>query len=146
MRRRDTFTPDMFGIPVIPRPVPRLPGSLACRAEIAHTMGDALMGQDRHEVAIVMSQLLGREISKHMLDAYTAESREYHIPPLDTAIAFDMATGDLSLTNLCAQKLGARISVGTEALYVELSKMERKREEMAERIKYFKRLMEDLPK
>lgn len=144
MRKRDTATQDMFAM--IPQPAPRSAGSLACRVEIAHTMSAALNGQDRYEVAATMSRLLGRDISKHMLDAYTAESREDHIPPLDTAIAFDMATSDFKLLNLCASKLGARVSVGADALYVELVKLERQRDQSAERVKYLKKLIEDLPK
>lgn len=146
MRRRDTITRDMFPLPLIPQPVPKSPGSLSCRAEIAQTVGGALAGHDRHEVATVMSQLLNREISKHMLDAYAAESREDHIPPLDTAIALDMAVGNFHLTNLCASKLGARLSVGTEALYLELSKLERQRDESIRQVKCLRKLMEDLQK
>ncbi len=142
MRRRDTVTPDLF---TIPQPAPRSAGSLSCRVEIAHTMSEALNGHDRYDVAATMSRLLGRDISKHMLDAYTAESREDHIPPLDTAIAFDMATGDSKLLNLYASKLGARISVGKDALNAELGKLERVRDEVAKQIKQLKRVMGEKP-
>lgn len=139
MRKRDSATPDLFDIP---QPAPSSAGSLTCRVQIAHTMSEALSGYDRYEVAAIMSRLLGRDISKHMLDAYTAESREDHIPPLDTAIAFDMATDNVHLLNLCASKLGARVSVGKDALNAELGKMEHLRDEIGRKIKKLKRVME----
>lgn len=137
-RGQDTLTRDMF---LIPQPAQNLPGSLSCRAEIANTMSDALKGLDRYEVAARMSRLLDREISKHILDAYTAESREDHIPPIDTAIAFDVATDGFALINLYSSKLGARIMVGKDALGAEIVKLERVREEAAKKIKQLKSVM-----
>lgn len=139
MRRfKDTVTPDLFMVPI---PVGNVPGSLACRVEIAHSMSDALAGHDRFDVATQISRLTGREISKHMLDAYTAESRETHIPPLDIAIAFDMATGGVAMRNLYAAKLGARVLVGKESLDAEIGKLERLKEDATKKIKEIKRMM-----
>lgn len=139
MRRfKDTATPDLFLVPVA---VGNVPGSLACRVEIAHCMSVALAGQDRYDVATQISRLTGREISKHMLDAYTAESRETHIPPLDTAIAFDMATGGVAMLNLYAAKLGARVLVGKESLDAEIGNLERLKEDAVRKIKELKRMM-----
>lgn len=135
---RDTKTPDMFELPPPPASTP---GSLSCRIEIASTMSEALKGLDRYDIAAAMSRLLGRDISKHMLDAYTAESREDHIPPLDTAIAFDIATNTHCLVNLSACKQGARVLVGKDALAAELGKLERVRDEAAKNIKHIKRVM-----
>jgi len=54
MRRlRDTVTPDMFEL--LPPPAASASGSLACRAEIAHAMSDALKGLDRYDIAASMS-------------------------------------------------------------------------------------------
>lgn len=137
-RAKDTVTRDMFELP--PPPV-SADGSLACRVEIACAMSAALKGHDRFDVAAKMSRLLNREISKFMLDAYTAESREDHIPPLDTAIAFDIATETQTLTNLAAAKIGARLLIGKDALHAELGKLERMRDEAAQQIKHIKRVM-----
>ncbi len=102
-------------------------------------MSDALAGLDRYVIAAKMSRLLGREVSKSILDKYTAESSEYHIPPLDTAIAFDLATESRVLAILFATKIGAKLSVGVEALDAEIGKLERQREENAKRIRELKR-------
>lgn len=142
LRSVDTMTPDMFEL--LPPPAASSAGSLACRVEIAHAMSDALKGHDRYEIAAAMSRLLGRDISKFILDAYTAESREDHIPPLDTAIAFDIATGSQTLANLFAAKLGARLLVGKDALDAKLGQLERIRDEAAQQIKQIKRVMGEL--
>jgi hypothetical protein len=133
----------LFGPEDMPPPPVSAPGGLSCRAEIAHAMSDALKGHDRYEIAAKMSKLLGREISKHILDAYTAESREDHIPPLDTAIAFDLATESRVLAELFAHKIGAKLAVGKEAMDAKLGQLERMREEIARQIKIVKKNMGD---
>ncbi len=138
MKRRDEYTLDMFEIP---HPAPNAPGSLSCGTEIAHAMSEQLKGLDRYDVAAKMSRLLGREFSKHVLDAYTAESREDHIPPIDTAISFDIATEGFTLINLYAQKVGARILIGKDALEAEIVKLERVREDATKKIKRLKSVM-----
>jgi hypothetical protein len=136
MIKRDLLTQDLFEIPQAASGI----GGLACRAEIASLMSDVLKGHDRYLVAAAMSKLLDRDISKHMLDAYTAESREDHIPPFDTAMAFDMATNGFSLINLYAKKLGAKVVVGREAIDAEIGKLERIKQEASDRIKSLKGL------
>lgn len=139
MTKRDPHTIDMFA--ELPPPPVTAAGGLSCRVEIAHAMSDALIGHDRYDVAAKMSKLLGRDISKHMLDAYTAESREDHIPPLDTAIAFDLATESRVMAELFARKIGARLAVGKEALDAKLGQLERMRDETAKQIKAIKKAM-----
>lgn len=135
---KDTTSGDLFMVPI---PAANLAGSLACRVEIAHCMSDALHGHDRHDVATQISKLTGRNLSKHMLDAYTAESREEHIPPLDIAIAFDLAIGGAAVLNMYAAKIGARVLVGKASLDAELGKLERMREDATRKIKQLKQMM-----
>lgn len=139
MAKRDLFTQDLFEIPQAVSGE----GSLVCRTEIASLMSEVLKGHDRYDVAAAMSKLLKRDISKNMLDAYTAESREDHIPPLDTAMAFDMATNGFSLVNLYAKKIGAKIVVGREAIDAEIGKLERIKQEANNKIKSLKQLSGD---
>lgn len=139
MRVKDLRTADMFEL--IPQPASQNAGSLACRVEIANSMSTALKGLDRYDVAAKMSRLLGRDISKFMLDAYTAESREEHIPPFDTAIAFDIATGTQTLLSLSATKQGARVLVGKEVINAEIGKLQQLRDDAAEQIKELKKVL-----
>lgn len=137
-RAKDLLTGDLF---LIPRPVEPYKGALAFRPQISGVVGDALKGLDRFEVATEMTKLLGREVSKHMLDAWAAESREDQMIPFDTAIAFDMAVGSHMLLDFAASKLGARISIGKDALHTQLGKLERQRDEAAKQIKRLKGIL-----
>jgi hypothetical protein len=129
-KARDTATADLFEFPRPPAPAP---GSLSCAAEIAHTMSEALrrVDADRYEIAARMSRLLGAEVSVHMLNAYTAESREAHNISLERAIAFDAATGGQALLDLHAAKLGASVNLGEQALVARLGEISRERERLA---------------
>lgn len=137
MTKRDPHTVDMF-LDMPPRPV-TAPGGLSCRSEIANAMSEALKGHDRYDIAAKMSRLLDRDISKHMLDAYTAESREDHIPPLDTAIAFDLAIESSVLADLFARKIGAKLATSRDAMDAKLGQLERMRDEAAKQIKAIKK-------
>ena len=60
------------------------------------------------------------------------------MPPIDTAMAFDMATGGFALLNFYAEKLGARVAVGKENLNWQLGKLEKMRDDVAKQIKQLK--------
>lgn len=123
-RARDTLTHDLFEIPSAPMPAG---GSLNFDAQVCATLADALRDckKDRYQVAAEMSRLLGREVSKNMLDAYTAESRDAYNFPLNYLAAFEVATESLALTLLIAKLRGCRMLVGEEAVLAELGKVER---------------------
>lgn len=138
MARRDSLTGDLFEIPVPAKP---LPCSMNFRAEVSSLVAEMLKGHDRHEVAALISRLTGLDISKNMLDAYASEARDtfnipfYLIPVLETACE-TYAAG-----NWYAQKRGAKILVGREALNAELGRLEKRKEETATRIKQLKKQM-----
>jgi hypothetical protein len=138
MRKPDLHTGDLFEVP---QPVADYPGVLSCRAQIAGVMSEALKGLDRYAVASKMSKLLGRNISKHMLDAWTAESREEHMPAFDIAMAFDMATEGMALLNFYAHKLGASLVVGKEYLNWQLGRLEKEKEDKAREIKRLRKAL-----
>lgn len=133
MRRpKDLMTLDLFAIP---QPAPQTPGSMDYAVEIAHVMSNALKASphDRYEVVARMSRLLGREITLNMLNAYTAESRDTHIPRFDVAVAFDAATEGHALAEFHAAKLGGRVVMGADALAVELNKITKLQQELKEK-------------
>ena len=138
--REDKLTLDMFDIPA---PAPTTPGSLNISREVAHLMSDALRRcpHDRIEVAARMTRILGKEVSLSMLNAYTAESRETHIPPLDKAIAFDIATEGHALSNYFAGKLGGRVLFGKDALLGELGRLEQECNDINLKRKRIKKLL-----
>jgi len=139
-RARDLLTADLFEIPQAPLPSG---GSLNFDAQLRHALSDALKAckKDRYQVGADMSRLLGREVSKHMLDAYTAESREAYNFPLNYVAAFEVATESFALTQLLAEKRGCKLLVGEEALLAELGKIEREEQTLRVRKQALKRYM-----
>lgn len=140
-RAKDLLTLDLFDIP---KPAPAAPGGLDTASEIAHVMSKALKEcpYDRYEVVARMSRLIGREITLHMLNAYTAESRETHVPRLDVAIAFDAATEGFALANFHAGKLGCRLLFGKEALLAELGRIDQMEADLSKQKKAIKQYLE----
>lgn len=139
-RAIDDLTIDMFSYP---HPVAALPASMNYGQEVAHLVSIMLAAAelDRYQVAAEMSKLTGKEVSKYMLDAYSAESREafnipfYLIPSLETVSQSHM------LTNWLADKRGGRLLIGKENLNAELGKLERQRDDAARKIKELKKVL-----
>ncbi len=105
------------------------------RKEIARVMSQAIAecGVDRKIIAADMSLRLGRRVSKAMLDAYTAESRETHIPALDLAMAFDLATNRHALCRYFAEKLGGQLALTEELLLMRLGRVAREKADLLAR-------------
>lgn len=103
------------------------PGGLAFDAELRQALSRALKDcpESRYEVAAKMSELLGDEVSKNMLDAYTAESREGHQISVLRFIALIAATNAYELLDIVAGKLGCRVLRGDEVVAAELGSIDR---------------------
>lgn len=128
----DNNTMDMFNDEIyeafdVPHPVKPSHGALSnVSHEISHIMSEALKlcTYDRYEVAMRMSQYLGEDVSKNMLDAYSAESREDHKISLQRALAFDFATDTRALLDFFSSKQGCLVLVGKDALLAKLGKLD----------------------
>lgn len=138
----DTLSGDLFA--TIPQAHPLNPGAWRFRGEISHAMGEAIKAcpKDRYQIAADMSRLLAREVSLDTLNKYTSEASEDHIPNLETAIAFDAATGGLALVSLFAEKLGCRVLPGRSALEQQLGKIEMMKSDLVRQEKALKKLLE----
>ena len=140
-RTRDALTLDLFEVPT---PTPALPGNLDLDVPLREALSDALKhcDLDRHAVAAEMSRLTGREISKSMLDAYTAESRSDHNFPFRYAAAFEAVTGSFCLTQLLAKSRGCKVLPGAEALLAELGRLEQMETEVKQQKTALKRYLD----
>lgn len=138
--RRDTLTADLFAVP---RPAQPLPGTHDYRAVVSGLVGDLLKAttSDRFGVSATMSRLVGKEISKHMLDAYSSEAREEFNLPLYLVPALEAASGSHGLTSWLADVRGGRLLIGRDALNAELGRLEKLREDTGSRIRDLKRRM-----
>lgn len=95
---------------------------------------------DRHEIAARMSRMLApREVTKHILDAYAAGSKEDHVPNFAFAIAFDAATESNALLNLFAGLRGCGVLVGSDNVRAELLNIELQEEELRRQKRALKR-------
>ena len=78
----------------------------------------------RWQIAARMSELLNQDISKYMLDTWTAESKEYHRFPAEYLPAFCQAVGSVEPLKILAEKAGVFVLQGPEALRSEIRKLE----------------------
>lgn len=141
-RSADPLTLDLFDIPAPSAPVH---GGLDVGLQLRHLLSDLLKGSpmSRYQVAARMSELTGHEISKHQLDAWTAESREGWRFPLEYLPALEVALDTHALTAWLAHLRGCRMQVGKEALLGDLGKIEMLKQELAQKERAIKRLLGD---
>jgi hypothetical protein len=78
----------------------------------------------RWQIAGKMSELLNQEITKYMLDTWTAESKEYHRFPAEYLPAFCAAVGSFEPLRLLAEKANVFVVPGPEALRAEIRRLE----------------------
>lgn len=135
---RDPITSDLFiEVPCAPDPTA---GSLNCAIELRGTLSDAIRHShlSRYDVAARMSCLLGTDITKARLDAWTAESREAWRFPFEYAAAFESAVASHCLQQLLASKRGTRVLIGEDSLLAELGRIEQQEAQLAARRKAIK--------
>lgn len=142
-RHADTLTMDLFEVPV---PTAPLPGALNFSLQLRHLLSEALKAcpLSRTDVAARMSELTGDTITKHQLDAWTAESREGWRFPLEYLAAFEVAVGTTALSAWIASVRGGKLLMGKEALDAEIGKLERMKEDAARKIKQLKLAMGEM--
>lgn len=136
-RRRSTDHRQLLleGLVEIPSQVGPRPGELDIDSAIRAAISASLKRspKSRFEIAAQMSELVGQEISKFMLDAYSAESRETHKFPLQYLPAFVMATGDASILALLAEKCGCVALARSDMALLERGRIREEIERLEER-------------
>lgn len=78
----------------------------------------------RWEIAGRMSHLLGQEISKYQIDAWTAESKDGHRMPAEHLPAFCLVTADHGPLRILAEIAGLFALPGPDALRSEIRRLE----------------------
>ncbi|HEY9081304.1 phage regulatory CII family protein [Magnetovibrio sp.] len=78
------------------------------RSQLSRAVSETLTDADatRDEIAQKMSEWLGENVSKEMLDNYASEAKEDHAISLPRAIALIEVTGDVRLLQLIAEMFG----------------------------------------
>ena len=110
------------------RPVDDDEGSLNIHGRYCRCLTRAInqSGLSRWEIAGRMSHLLGTEITKYMIDSWTAESKEGHRFPAEYLPAFCKATGCMEPIQFLAELTGMFALPGPDALRAEIQKLSEK--------------------
>lgn len=129
-------------VPVAPAPEA---GGLKVHLDLCKVIADALKasGLSREEIGARMSELTGEHITKHMLDAWSAKSREAWRFPLEYLPALEETLETHAITEWLAELRGCRVFHGRDALLAELGRAELLRDELAAQIKRIKHQMEE---
>ena len=100
--------------------------------------------QSRWHVAARMSELTGQEITKTMLDSWTAESKDGHRFPAIFLPAFCEATGSSEPLKMLGRPAGVFVLPGPEALRAEIQRIEeeinRQQAEKRKRVLFLKEI------
>lgn len=111
------------------------------------TLTEAIKGcsYSRLQIAIRMSELLGREITKNAIDSWTAESREgmNHIPAANLP-AFCQVTGSIEPMRILADLNDCYVIQGADALSLELKKIEDQKQKLSEKERAVKTILREL--
>lgn len=108
------------------------------RAKLKRAMAQAIREcpHDRPTIAARMAQYLGLpSISKGMIDAYTAESKDSHDISLVRFKAFVHATGAVWLWDMIVSEDGLLLLEGDEARLAEIARLQQEQREIASRVK-----------
>ena len=138
----DTLTADLFAS--IPKEHPQTHGAWRFRFEISGAMSEAISAceKDIYTIAADMSRMLGREVSINTLRKYSSPAAEDHVPNLETAMAFDAATGQMALISIYANKLGCSVLPGKDKLLAELGRIEQQESDLAKQKRAIKQFLE----
>ena len=146
-QRHDDATGDLFAhARLFPVETPReLENALDFNATISQAIKSALEearsnGADRYKVAQRMSEILGVEISKSMIDAYTSQARETHTISLVRFKALVRATGCLWLWKIVLDGEGLTLMQGDEALHAQAALAEARGKALLDEAKRLKAL------
>ena len=82
-------------------------------------------GRPREVVAAEMSVLLGEEVSRAMLDAYSSPAREGHRVPMSRFFALIAVTQRFDRLDVLLREVGAAVLVGEEIHTARLGHIDR---------------------
>lgn len=87
-------------------------------------------GRSREELAAKVSEFLGEDVSRQMLDAYASPAREGHKVPMSRFLAIVAVTGRHDLLDRLLREIGAALLVGEEVHTARLGHIDRQIEQL----------------
>lgn len=94
--------------------------------------------RSRFEVAGQLSALMDADISKFMLDAYSAEARDGHNVSFARFLGLIVATQRFDVLDALMRQIGCAVVVGEEILLAEIGHLETQRRNIEQRLKSLK--------
>jgi len=118
------------------------PGSKALEVRLKHLLSEGIKrsGLSRYQVAARVSELVGWDLTKTMLDAYTAESKAGHRVPAEILPAFCLATGYYVPLKTLSEAVGGAFLETEQVVYAELAAVD----EQISRLKEHQRKLKSL--
>jgi len=116
---------DLLAKELDPKPAAPAEGSANIQERLRLAAAKALKHptKSRWQIAGEMSHLLGAEISKYQLDGWVAESKEHRLP-CEYLPALCIVTGCYDPLRIMAEAAGMYMVPGSEALRVEIQKLD----------------------
>lgn len=145
-KRRPAFHPDQgdffaFQLPS-PTPAAAREGALEGidrRVSSAVSLMIAQAGVSRHEIAVSLSEMINDTVTKATIDAYCAESKDFHNISGGRLLALTAVTGGYDVLNGLMREIGASLLVGEEILTAQLGHKRRQAKMLAEEIALLER-------
>lgn len=103
-------------------------------------------GRDRYQLAAEVSKLLGEDISKAMLDAYSSPAREDHRVPHSRLAAIIAVTGRYDLFDHHCRQFGCAVVTGRAMDTVELGHLEQEKRQIEARMRELRKRPSSLGK
>jgi hypothetical protein len=128
MGKRTASHPGQLGFVFEPPQPASTPAALAgLERQVSAAVADALHGDERsrEEIAARMSELLGEDVSRAMLDAYASPAREEHKVPMSRLLALIAVTDRHDLLDRLLRPVGAAVLVGEEVHTARLGHLDR---------------------
>ena len=128
------------------QPDPPSEGSLDIKNPFMGIIKSAIKqsSSSRWEIAGAMSAFVGTEITKFMLDSWTADSKDGHRFPAIYIPAFCRATEETTPVRMLAEKSGICAVPGKEVILAEVAKRIQRRDNETKEIKKLKVLLEQI--
>ncbi len=126
-KRRPSFSPDQLGFTFETPVTVAEEGQLAGLDRVIASAVGRILRDDprgRYEIAAGVSALLEEDVSKAMLDAYSAEAKDSHNISLTRFLALVAETQRYDVLDALCQKIGCKVLVGEEVLTAELGHIE----------------------
>lgn len=127
--------PDQLGFAFEPPAPARMPAALAgLERQISQAVSTILHDEERSRAVIAaeVSELLGEDVSKEMLDAYASPAREGHKVPMSRFLALVAVCDRHDVLDLLMRPIGAAILVGEEVHTARLGHLDRQIERLQE--------------